>query len=604
MRRFTGLSGFVVTFSIILSVLPLQRGVRAQDLVASESLSSGSSVFVFSQSRKKPQSRLAVGRIAIGAAARRVRAAGAANSQIAAVAAKRRATAIAARKKAVPAPDRRMALSRTLTIKAEGFLDNNQTDLAITNYRTALVQNPKNIRASEGLSNALTVKGVEVAGETNNPASIVYFEEAAKLDKQNDVAWAKLGAVYEAASQNEKAAGAYEKALAINPEYSLLYAPLGLSYIEAGEIAKAEQQLRRSDAAGIDDAETRLLRSLVFYKQNRNDEALAAVDKALELDSRFIEAQYYRGQILERLGRSDQEIAAYKGALSTDPTFTPARFDLGVAYYNAGDYNNAAVTYQDVLKSDPANAEAHANLASAYRQLDRCNDANREFALAANSVKTADLYSEWGYCLGKTNEWNGSVEKLNTAAEISPTAIDNSNMSWGYYNSGKAKSAANDEEGAKKDYERSRTASQKAIDQDPKLDAAYLNLGSTHNALGEFQQAVDVLTRALGLRGDWAIAMNQLGYGYRGLKDFKNAIAIFRRVVDSDGRNTFGLFNLGETYFASGNKKEAKKINDQLRRVDPSLASRLDNILSGKVVIDAAKQKIKQKVPIRIPRFP
>ena len=49
------------------------------------------------------------------------------------------------------------------------------------------------------------------------------------------------------------------------------------------------------------------------------------------------------------------------------------------------------------------------------------------------------------------------------------------------------------------------------------------------------------------------------GLGYRGLKDLTNAIATFNQVVNLDGRNTYGLYSLGEAYYASGTKKEEKK---------------------------------------------
>lgn len=602
MQQRSAVIKLLTTAAIILAILPAPVTVTGQDLVSTEDISGGSSVFVFRESRKKPQARSAGGRIGLGASSARARVSRS-NSQIASAAAKRRAAAVAARKKAAAAADRRVALSNTLTVKAEEFLDNNQTDLAITNYRSALVQNPKNTRASEGLSNALTAKGIEVAGETNGVSAIVYFEEAAKLDKQNDVALAKLGAIHDAIGKKDKAAAYYEQALALNPEHNLLYAPLGLAYLENGEIAKAEEQLRRSDKAGIDNIDSRFLSALILFKQNKNDEALAAIDRALELDGRFVEAHYYRGQILDRLGRSDQAVVAYKGALAADPTFTPAGFDLGVAYYNTGDYNNAAVAYQDVIKNDPNNAEAHANLASTYRQLDRCDDANSEFALAERGPRSADLYSEWGYCLGKEDQWDESVAKLTTAAEMSPTPIDNSNLGWGHYNSGKDKAEKKDDAGAKSSYEKAKIYLQKAVEQDARFDAAYVNLGSTHNALGEFQLAINVLNTALGLHNNWVIAINQIGYGYRGMNDLKNAVATYKRAVDLDGRNTYGLYNLGEAYYASGNKNEAKKVNDRLRKIDPTLAARLDNVIAGRL-IDAAKQKVEQKIPIKIPRFP
>jgi hypothetical protein len=54
--------------------------------------------------------------------------------------------------------------------------------------------------------------------------------------------------------------------------------------------------------------------------------------------------------------------------------------------------------------------------------------------------------------------------------------------------------------------------------------------------------------------------------------------------------------------FASGDKKGAKKVQDRLKRIDPTLATRLDSVFSGKAVIDETKRKIQNK--IKIPRFP
>ncbi|MDT9146150.1 tetratricopeptide repeat protein, partial [Escherichia coli] len=80
---------------------------------------------------------------------------------------------------------------------------------------------------------------------------------------------------------------------------------------------------------------------------------------------------------------------------------------LGVTYYNREDYTNALTAYQKVVAIEPTNYQAQANLASTYRQLERFAEANAAYKLAEpGNTKNADLYSEWGYCLGKTNEWD------------------------------------------------------------------------------------------------------------------------------------------------------------------------------------------------------
>lgn len=596
-------------FSIFAAGLPSPRAVAAQDLVPSEEFAGGSSVFVFRQSRKQPQSRAGGGSVSSSGAGRSKapKSAAQTSAQIATAAKKRRAAAVAARKQAARAEaNRRLALSNTLTVKAEGLLDTDQTDLAIKNYRDALVQNANNARAKEGLSNALTAKGIVVAGDTNNEAAAIHFEEAVKFDSKNDVAYAKLGAIHDANGRKDKALLNYEKALAINPEYSTLYAPIGIAHVDKGEVAKAEEFMRKAETAGVDNVDSRFLKGVLLFKQNNDAEALAAFNKALELDGRFVEAQYFKGQILDRTGKSAEALASYKKTLEWEPAFTPASFEIGVASYNAGDYAGAAAAYEQVVKTEKDNYQAHANLASSYRQLERFADANAQYALASAGIKTADLYSEWGYCLGKVGEWEKASARLATAKEISPTAIDNSNVGWAHYNAGQAQTAAKEPEKAKASYALAKAALEVAVQLDPRLDAAYLNLGSTHNGLGEFQLAVNVLKTVLGFRRDWAIAANQLGLGYRGLGDMKNAIATFKRVVDLDKNSVTGLFNLGATYQISGNAKEAKKINDQLRKISPAAASRLDDVISGKVVLDGVTRQINQKIPSipRLPRFP
>jgi tetratricopeptide (TPR) repeat protein len=304
------------------------------------------------------------------------------------------------------------------------------------------------------------------------------------------------------------------------------------------------------------------------------------------------------------MNQPDRSVAAVRETVTTDPGYAQAWFDLGVTYYNSGNYPDAVNAYTEAIKYDATNGQAHANLASTYRQLERYPEANAEYKLAeANGIKTPDLYSEWGYCLGKTNEWDKSVARLETAQTISPTAIDDNNVGWGYYNSAQADKAAKNEPAANEKLKKGKASFETAVQKDPKLDAAYVNLGSTNNALGDFQAAVTALNIALSLRRDWVIAINQLGVGYRGLNNLSSAIDQFKRVTELDANNVIGLYNLGEAYSASGNKKEAKKVQDQLRKLNPAMAGRLGDVISGKTLIDETKRKIQQKIP-RIPRFP
>jgi len=595
-----------LAIAVVFSLLAPSIKVNAQDLVSTEDIGGGSSVFVFRQSSKKPQAKSAASGRITGFAGKGRSSHKPINTAY--VAARRKKNAASKPGPTVarrgPAPNAKIKLSETQTANADKLLESGQTDQAIVQYREAIKNNPKNTAAANGLSDALTAKGIDASGPSNSEAGVIYLDEAVKLDAKNDVAYAKLGEIFSSLEQSERAVTNYEKALTANPGFTDVYVPAGLAYLKMGNLAKAEEFATKADAAGLTGADASYLRAMVLYKQNKNAEALAAFQKTLSIDPNYSSARYYEAATYDRLNQSNESIAAYKKTVETDPEFAPAWFDLGVAFYNAGDYDNAANAYQQSIKHDPNNAEAHANLASAYRQQEKFGEANAEYKQAESlGIKNdPNLYNEWGYCLGKTNEWDKSAARLMTAKELGNSAVDNSNVGWAYYNAGTQAKTKNDDAGAKANYELSKAFSQKAVEQDPKLDAAYLNLGSAYNNLGEFQLAVSVLNVAIGLRPNWVLALNQLGVGYRGAGDINSAIAQFQRATVLDVNNIFGLFSLGEAYNASGKKKEAKKIQERLKRIDPTVAGRLDSVFNGKAVVDDAKRKIENK--IRIPRIP
>lgn len=594
-------------FSVaVLAAMTLQSVpvVRAGDIVASEDVLSGSSVFVFRQSSKRPQER-AGGGVSLSSNKRRSYREGV-NAQVAA-ARKRRADAAKARAAAVAKARQRerlakLKLSNTLAAAAEKKMETGDVAGAVVDYRGSLKANPKNIEARNGLSEALTTVGIQNAGDDFSETAVPLFEEAVKLDPKNEVAFTKLGEIHDARGRNTLAIANYEKALAIDHELSSLYLPVALAYVEEGNAPKAELYLTKAEAAGAEGIDTRFARGVLLVKQNKNAEALAVFDQIAASEPRNAPVQYQRGVLYDKLGQQDKAVDAFKKATQFDPEYALAWFDLGVIYYNKGEYKNALNAYQSAVKADFSNAKAHANLASTYRQLERYPEANAEYKIAAETIKDdPNLYSEWGFCLGKTAEWDKATARLETAKTMSPTAEEDSNLGWAYYNSAQADRAAKNDAAAQEKLEKGKVSLQSAVQKDPNLDAAHMNLGSTYNSLGEHDQAVASLNEAVRLHNDWTIALNQLGIAYRGTNNMPLALTTFNRVVLLDGNNVAGLFNLGSTQYASGDKNGAKKTQARLKKIRPDLAEQLGNIIAGKA-IEYGTQELRKR--IRIPGIP
>jgi superkiller protein 3 len=360
--------------------------------------------------------------------------------------------------------------------------------------------------------------------------------------------------------------------------------------------------MNKAEAAGIEAGDARFARGVLLYKQNKNEEALVVFDQIAAAEPRNGAVHYQRAILFDKLGQQEKAVDAYRKATEIDPDYALAWFDMGVIYYNKGDYKNAEAAYRAAIKADNSYAKAHANLASTLRQQERYAEANAEYKIAAETIKDdPNLYSEWGFCLGKVNDWEKATARLETASDMGSSAVDDTNVGWAYYNAAQADRAADKDADADAKLEKGKASLQTAVQKDPNLDAAHLNLGSTYNSLGEHDKAVGSLNEAVRLHNDWVIALNQLGLAYRGGNNLPMALNQFSRVVLLDGNNVAGLFNLGSTQYATGDKKGAKKTQDRLKKLRPDLANQLGNIIAGKA-IDYGTQKLRQK--IRIPGIP
>ena len=464
------------------------------------------------------------------------------------------------------------------------YFKRDEVDKSIGYFREANNLDAANQDAKLGLSDALVSKGDEsIEGDELNKARF-YYDEAIKYNDKNSAAYSGLGEVFDALKDNDKAIANYEKALELDKELTEIYPSLGILYYKKGEIAKADDLLTKAVAVNRDDPETQYFLGLVRYQQTRYQDALAALNQTVKSDSSLAEAYFYLGETYDKLNKESDAIAAYQTATKLDPKYVNAWFALGVMNYNRANYADALAAYQQVTRLQNTNGEAHANLADTFLKMDRLGEAEGEYRLATAFIKDdAELYSKFGYVLGRQSKWSSSIDALNKALALSPDAVDYTNLGWAYYNWAQTDLRANREAEAKTKLLEARNALQKAVGLNDNLAPAYLNLGVTLNDLKEYQAAIPALKRAVEMRPKWVFAVNELGISYRQLNDFDNAVKQFKKAVELDNKFANGYYNLGESEFKRGNVKEARKAQEKLKSLNPNLANTLQVIILGAV---------------------
>jgi len=103
-------------------------------------------------------------------------------------------------------------------------------------------------------------------------------------------------------------------------------------------------------------------------EDNAPAEALAAYQRAIDIDPHHVDAQVNLGRILHEGGAPLAAETHYRAALEIEPDHAVAIFNLGVALEDLGSLTEAVKMYQKAIALDPDNYDAHYNLAGIYER--------------------------------------------------------------------------------------------------------------------------------------------------------------------------------------------------------------------------------------------
>lgn len=478
----------------------------------------------------------------------------------------------------------------------EYYMNRGEYDKAIDFFRDAVTLDSANTEAKNGFSEALGMKGNDLLVSNQAAAAKSVFLEALKYNPKNAAANFGLGEVYAELDQDKEAIAAYEKSLESDKGLTEIYTPLGILYYQAGEIAKADELLTKAIAVSGEGADTQFFLGLVRYAQNRNDEALAAFEKAGTIDPKLAEAFYYSGETLVRLKRAADAVVQYKAAIDIRANYLDAYIGLGEAYFELKNYPDAIAAYKIAAKLKNDNWEIFAGLAEALRESGDYNGAEANYNLAGlfltrnpefNKDTAADLYSKVGYVIGLQCEiniknfvackWPSAVKALQKAVDIGQKPTDYANLGWAYYNSARMDIDARMPADAVPKLELAKTNLLKALAGDPAIaDGVLQNLGAVQIDQGDTKGAIESLKPVVQKRPEWVFSTYALGTAYFKENNFEDAAKMFRSALEKEPNNVSFLSSLGFSEVKRKNGKEVKKIIEKLKTLNLPAALKLE----------------------------
>jgi tetratricopeptide (TPR) repeat protein len=270
---------------------------------------------------------------------------------------------------------------------------------------------------------------------------------------------------------------------------------LAEALLEAGELDESQRlfdALVREPAA---EPAAQLGLGRIAAARGRHDEAIAHLQRAVDLFPEWGAAYYALALSLRAVGRRDEAQRALDRQAQYGPRWpaledrllaavtglrddAQAKVRRGVKLAEAGNLDGAIAEHEAALAQEPSLAEAHANLISLYGRARNWAKAEEHYrAVVALGVNLGTAHYDYGVLLGLQEKWDLAAEAYRQAIAVNPHHAQAHNNLGQILEHQRQIGAAAD-------------AYRRAVDSQPTFRLARFNLGRMLIALGRTDEAI------------------------------------------------------------------------------------------------------------------
>jgi tetratricopeptide (TPR) repeat protein len=433
------------------------------------------------------------------------------------------------------------------------------------------------------------------------------LSRAVQISPKDPALWFSLGLACSQLNQVGDAIDAFEKTRRLAPDKADVDFNLGLLYWRSGDVGKAKEAYRAGLALDPDRTSALQNYALLLIKTGESDKAIAPLNSLksfpdLSLASRVSLIECYltakdRGRVametddLLRSGlappaqqtevaailleANESEIAekVLRNSLKLDPNQAKAHAALGVILMNQKRYGDAATSLETAVRLDPQSEE----FAMAFSESLLLWNHPTTLLVFLKSVQPVFGSSpEFQYKLALAyygvQEFSNAVTTLEALLKANPRRKDQIYYILGnsYFTMGQ--------------FDKSEASFRKAIELNPKEPDYYENLATLlrKEGPGRLDEAIVELKRALKFERSSPRAALELGLCYEAKGEFKDAAALFEKVVVEEPGLVPAHVALARIYFHLGRKADGLREKTviaslerkkQQQRIDPNHAS-------------------------------
>ena len=212
--------------------------------------------------------------------------------------------------------------------------------------------------------------------------AIPYLEQVASWTPDNVEMAYTLGISYIQTHDQDKAREAFARMFSVSPGSASAYLINAQMMIRQQFEEFAEKELQK--ALEIDPKLPQanfLLGELAVYRADL-ERGIALLQKEIAINPGFAMAYYMLGEAFSRQLKWESAVGPLQKSIWLNPFFSGPYIALGKVYLKKGELVNAESILRRALRMDPNNFSGHHLLAQALQQLNRAEEAKKEFELA------------------------------------------------------------------------------------------------------------------------------------------------------------------------------------------------------------------------------
>ena len=230
--------------------------------------------------------------------------------------------------------------------------------------------------------------------------------------------------------------------------------------------------------------------NLILYKEDKDPrstrKALAAAQRAEQLNDNLPEVHFCLGTIYLKTGKTAQAVAELKRGLQLSPNSDEGYFRLGNAYLDSGQKQEAIATYKKAIGVNPYSWSNHIALGNAYYSMGEIEKALQEYKRVTElEPENVPGWDNLGNAYLRLGRYEESIPAYKKSIELSPTWSAYNNLGYVYL--------------VLKRYPEAVAMSEKAVESGSNQELPTGNLADAYRAAGQKDKANSTYEKAIAL---------------------------------------------------------------------------------------------------------